>query len=74
MLEEDSQGNLITLCVDCHKAAHGLGWPLAQPKNSPLKSAPLSSSPTDSKKRMPQRGTPWYWLRGLTRGVLGVFI
>jgi len=21
----DSEGNLITLCVDCHKAAHGLG-------------------------------------------------
>jgi 5-methylcytosine-specific restriction endonuclease McrA len=21
---EDSEGNLITLCVDCHKAAHGL--------------------------------------------------
>jgi 5-methylcytosine-specific restriction endonuclease McrA len=22
---EDLEGNLITLCVDCHKAAHGLG-------------------------------------------------
>ena len=22
---EDSEGNLITLCVDCHKTAHGLG-------------------------------------------------
>jgi ATP-dependent DNA helicase RecQ len=22
---EDSEENLITLCVDCHKAAHGLG-------------------------------------------------
>ena len=22
---EDSEGNLITLCADCHKAAHGLG-------------------------------------------------
>lgn len=21
----DSEGNLITLCVDCHKTAHGLG-------------------------------------------------
>ena len=48
--------------------------PSAAQEFAPQKCTPLLITDRIEKKGMPQRGTPSYWLRGLTRGVLGVFI